>query len=44
MVEQMIYEENPPTFDEVIRELTDLKSTINALPWRFEKKFPVPKN
>jgi predicted nucleotidyltransferase component of viral defense system len=44
MVEQMIYEENPPTFDEVIRELTDLKSIINALPWRFEKKFPVPKN
>jgi predicted nucleotidyltransferase component of viral defense system len=43
MVEQMIYEENPPTFDEILSELTKLKNTVNALPWRFKKKFPIPK-
>ena len=43
MVEQMIYEENPPSFDEIISELTKLKNTINSLTWRFEKKFPVPR-
>lgn len=43
MVEQMIYEENPPSFDEIISELIKLKNTINALPWRFDKKYPIPK-
>jgi len=41
MLEQMIYEENPPSFDEVINELTSLKEKINALPWMFEMQFPV---
>ena len=37
----MIYEENPTSFDEVIRELTRLKEKINALPWKFEMQFPT---
>jgi len=42
MIEQMIYEENPPSFDEIIADLTKLKSKINALPWKFQTPFPIP--
>lgn len=42
MVEQMIYEENPPSFDDLIKELTNLKNRMNALPWKFKMKYPVP--
>ncbi len=42
MLEQMIYEENPPTFDEIISGLTILKNSINSLPWKFEMEFPIP--
>lgn len=42
MVEQMIYETNPPTFNELISGLTTLKEKINALEWKFEMEFPVP--
>ena len=35
MVEEMIYEEKPPTFDELINGLTALKNKINALEWNF---------
>ncbi|MGI8597773.1 MAG: nucleotidyl transferase AbiEii/AbiGii toxin family protein [Chitinophagaceae bacterium] len=38
MLEEMIYEENPPSFNEIISELTNLKERINALPWQFDKK------
>jgi hypothetical protein len=38
----MIYEENPPSFDEIIADLTKLKSKINALPWKFQTPFPIP--
>ena len=40
MLEQMIYEENPPKFDELIRELTNLKNKINSIEWKFETNFP----
>lgn len=43
MIEQMIYEKNPPSFNEIIKELTKLKNTINSLPWQFERKYPIPK-
>jgi predicted nucleotidyltransferase component of viral defense system len=43
MLEQMIYEDNPPSFDDIIRELTILRKTINSLTWQFKKIFPVPK-
>ena len=44
MLEQMIYEENPPTFDDIIKELTNLKDKINAFEWTMESKFPIPNN
>ena len=39
MLEQMIYEEKKPSFEEIISELTHLKNKINALDWEFETKF-----
>lgn len=39
MVEQMIYEENPPSFKEIISDLTALKKKINALDWGFTSVF-----
>jgi len=42
MIEQMIYEENPPSFEEIIADLTLLKSKINALDWKFTTPFPAP--
>lgn len=41
MLEQMIYEENAPSFEEIIRELTNLKNKINALDWKFEFELPL---
>lgn len=40
MTEQMIYEQYPPTFDEIINELIILKKRINNIEWHFEVKFP----
>jgi len=37
----MIYEENPPSFDEIIAELTTLKTWINQLPLQFTMQFPT---
>lgn len=42
MKQQMIYEANPPSFDELITDLTKLRNRINSLPWIFEKLFPQP--
>jgi len=42
MVEQMIYEANPPTYDEIINELNILKDKINSLPRMSDKKYPQP--
>ena len=42
MLEQMIYEENPYSFEELIEKLNDLTSRINSLDWKFKKSFPVP--
>jgi len=42
MVEQMIYETNPPAFNELISELTRLKEKINSMEWKFEIEFPEP--
>jgi predicted nucleotidyltransferase component of viral defense system len=42
MIEQMIYEESPPSFEEVIEEITRLKEKMNSLPWRLEQEFPLP--
>lgn len=42
MIEQMIYEEDPPSFDQLLAELTELKQKLNAVPWRFKAIFPTP--
>jgi len=44
MLEQMIYEENKPSFEEIIKKLTELKEKINALDWKLETKFPTTGN
>lgn len=41
MIEEMIYEENPPSFDKIIDDLTVLKTKINALPWKLQKEYPI---
>jgi predicted nucleotidyltransferase component of viral defense system len=42
MLEQMIYEQDPPSYSEMIEELNNLKIRINALEWKFDKEFPLP--
>jgi predicted nucleotidyltransferase component of viral defense system len=42
MIEQMIYEENPLSFEEIIDELTLLRGRINALDWAFNESFSAP--
>jgi predicted nucleotidyltransferase component of viral defense system len=44
MIEQMIYEENPPSFEEMMNSLTNLKKSINTLNWEFASHFPEPKH
>ena len=41
MIEQMIWGENPPSFDNIIVELEILQTRINSLPWELSKKYPV---
>lgn len=43
MVEQMIYESSPHSFEELIASLTALKNQINKLPWELEMEFPITK-
>jgi Nucleotidyl transferase AbiEii toxin, Type IV TA system len=42
MKEDMIYEENKPSFDELINNLDDLRTLLQALDWPFELKFTIP--
>jgi hypothetical protein len=39
MTEEMIYQKNPPSFDELIANLEDLKIQLNNLPWDFDLTF-----
>lgn len=41
-VEQMIYEANPPSFDEIMSDLMELKQTINNLSWNLDQVYPIP--
>ncbi len=43
MKEQMIYEQNPPSFEEIIEETSIIKNTINGLSWQLDFGFPPPK-
>ena len=40
MLEQMIYEDNPPSFEQLMEDMNTLKYKINNLPWEFGLKFP----
>jgi hypothetical protein len=42
MKEDMIYEENKPTFEDLINNLTDLRFRLQTLEWKFELEFSKP--
>jgi hypothetical protein len=42
MQEDMIYEENKPSFEDLISNLDNLRSKLQAVPWEFESTFPMP--
>jgi hypothetical protein len=40
MKEDMIYEENKPSFKDLINNLNDLRTQLQSLDWQFELSFP----
>jgi hypothetical protein len=42
MKEDMIYDENKPSFDDLINNLKELRKQLQAVEWTFELKFPIP--
>jgi len=42
MAIEMIYEQNPPSFEQILEEITLIKNGINALPWKPNFNFPPP--
>lgn len=42
MKEDMIYEENKPSFEDLINNLNELRTKLQALDWKFELNFTVP--
>ncbi|NDP28840.1 MAG: nucleotidyl transferase AbiEii/AbiGii toxin family protein [Flavobacterium sp.] len=42
MKEDMIYEENKPSFEDLINNLKDLRTKLQGLNWVFELTFPIP--
>lgn len=40
MMEEMIYEENKPDFDELISNLNQLRTQLKSLDWQYELMFP----
>jgi hypothetical protein len=44
MKEDMIYEENKPSFEELIDNLHALRTLLQALDWQFELNFPITNN
>jgi len=42
MVEQMIYEQKPSSFEQILEEITLIKNKINDLPWELKFDFPPP--
>jgi Nucleotidyl transferase AbiEii toxin, Type IV TA system len=41
MKDEMIYEENKPSFADLINNLNDLRTQLQTLDWNFELTFPV---
>jgi len=44
MKEDMIYEENKPSFAELINNLNELRTQLQEVPWNFELVFPSVQN
>jgi hypothetical protein len=42
MKEDMIYEENKPSFEELITNLNELRTQLQEVAWNFELAFPIP--
>lgn len=42
MKEDMIYDENKPSFDDLISNLNGLRSQLQAVEWTFDLEFPIP--
>lgn len=42
MKEDMIYEEEKPSFDDLINNLNELRAQLQAVNWSFEPEFPKP--
>lgn len=42
MMEDMIYEENKPSFDDLVNNLNELRTQLQAVDWSFELDFPKP--
>jgi hypothetical protein len=40
MKEEMIYEENKPNFEDLIRNINELKDKLKSVDWKFELTFP----
>jgi hypothetical protein len=38
----MIYEVNKPSFEELIKNLEELRRKLQSLDWKFELIFPEP--
>jgi hypothetical protein len=43
MMEEMIYEENKPSFDDLINNLSELRTQLQSVAWPFELSFPGPR-
>lgn len=42
MMEDMIYDDNKPSFEELINNLKELRTQLQELDWKFELEFPKP--
>jgi predicted nucleotidyltransferase component of viral defense system len=42
MMEEMIYEETKPAFDDLINNLSELRAKLQMVKWSFDLSFPTP--
>ena len=38
----MIYDENKPSFEELLDKLNDLRTLLQGVDWKLELKFTIP--
>ena len=41
MMDEMIYEINPPSFNLILEEMNQIKNKLKSVEWKFELKFPA---